>query len=42
LSRTPSKLVTASPERGEHTEAVLSELGYDAGATARLRAKGVV
>jgi formyl-CoA transferase len=42
LSRTPSKLETASPERGEHTDAVLRGLGYDADAIARLRAKGVV
>jgi crotonobetainyl-CoA:carnitine CoA-transferase CaiB-like acyl-CoA transferase len=42
LSRTPSKLETASPERGEHTDAVLRELGYDADAIVRLRAKGVV
>ena len=28
LSRTPARLLTASPERGEHTEEVLKELGY--------------
>jgi crotonobetainyl-CoA:carnitine CoA-transferase CaiB-like acyl-CoA transferase len=42
LSRTPSRLETASPERGEHTDAVLSELGYDAAAITALRAKRVV
>jgi crotonobetainyl-CoA:carnitine CoA-transferase CaiB-like acyl-CoA transferase len=42
LSRTPSKLMTASPERGEHTDAVLKELGYGADDIARLRAKRVV
>jgi formyl-CoA transferase len=42
LSRTPSELASASPERGEHTDAVLGELGYDADAIARLRAKGVI
>lgn len=42
LSRTPSKLMTASPERGEHTEAVLRELGYDAASIGRLRAKSVI
>jgi crotonobetainyl-CoA:carnitine CoA-transferase CaiB-like acyl-CoA transferase len=42
LSRTPSKLKTATPERGEHTEAVLRELGYDATAIAALRAKQVI
>jgi formyl-CoA transferase len=28
LSRTPAKLVAASPERGEHTDEVLRELGF--------------
>jgi formyl-CoA transferase len=28
LSRTPAKLLAASPERGEHTEEVLKELGF--------------
>ena len=28
LSRTPAKLATASPERGEHTDEVLREAGY--------------
>ena len=34
LSRTPSKLRRAAPERGEHTDEVLRELGYDAAAIA--------
>ncbi|HTZ34956.1 MAG TPA: CoA transferase [Stellaceae bacterium] len=42
LSRTPSRLETASPDAGEHTEAILGELGYSAGDIARLRDKGVV
>jgi crotonobetainyl-CoA:carnitine CoA-transferase CaiB-like acyl-CoA transferase len=42
LSRTPSRLHSASPEPGEHTAAVLRELGYDEGAIAALRAKRVV
>ncbi len=42
LSRTPSKLKTATPERGEHTDAVLRELGYDGEAIAALRAKKVI
>ena len=29
LSRTPAKLATATPERGEHTEEVLKELGLE-------------
>ena len=28
LSRTPAKLLTASPERGEHTDEVLKEAGF--------------
>jgi formyl-CoA transferase len=42
LSRTPSALRTATPERGEHTDAVLSELGYDVAAIKELRTNGVV
>ena len=29
LSRTPSKLKTAAPNKGEHTNIILKELGYD-------------
>jgi crotonobetainyl-CoA:carnitine CoA-transferase CaiB-like acyl-CoA transferase len=42
LSRTPSRLETASPDAGEHTEAILGELGYSAGDITRLRDKKVV
>jgi len=42
LSRTPSRLETASPDAGEHTDAILGELGYSAGDIARLKEKGVV
>ena len=42
LSRTPSRLETASPDAGEHTAAILGELGYSAGDIARLKEKGVV
>jgi formyl-CoA transferase len=34
--------VWLAPALGEHTEAVLAELGYDAGAIAALRAEGVI
>jgi formyl-CoA transferase len=37
LSRTPARLATASPERGEHTEELLRELGYDKAGIARLQ-----
>jgi crotonobetainyl-CoA:carnitine CoA-transferase CaiB-like acyl-CoA transferase len=42
LSRTPSKLRTATPERGEHTDEVLRGLGYDDAAIARFRREGVI
>jgi formyl-CoA transferase len=34
--------ITASPLLGEHTDDVLTELGYDPGTVAALHAKGVV
>jgi formyl-CoA transferase len=42
LSRTPWSIRTASPEPGEHTDAVLTELGYGAADIDALRAKKVV
>jgi crotonobetainyl-CoA:carnitine CoA-transferase CaiB-like acyl-CoA transferase len=42
LSRTPSRLRTAAPDRGQHTGEVLRELGYDDKAIAEFRARGVV
>jgi crotonobetainyl-CoA:carnitine CoA-transferase CaiB-like acyl-CoA transferase len=42
LSRTPWELRTPTPEKGEHTDAVLSALGYDAAAIAGLRARGAI
>jgi formyl-CoA transferase len=42
LSRTPSRLKTASPDAGEHTDAILGELGYSAGDIAALKEKRVV
>jgi formyl-CoA transferase len=42
LSRTPSSLRTATPERGEHTDAILRDLGYDDGAIETLRADKII
>src|SRR5690242_1806052 len=42
LSRTPSRLYSATPERGEHTDEVLREIGYDDKAIAALRESGAV
>jgi len=42
LSRTPWSVRSATPEPGEHTDAVLTELGYGAAEIAALRQKKVV
>jgi crotonobetainyl-CoA:carnitine CoA-transferase CaiB-like acyl-CoA transferase len=42
MSRTPSAFVSAAPECGEHTDAILGELGYDAVAIADFHARGIV
>jgi crotonobetainyl-CoA:carnitine CoA-transferase CaiB-like acyl-CoA transferase len=42
LSRTPARLATASPERGEHTDEVLRELGLADSEIAKLKAEKVV
>ena len=42
MSRTPSAVRTATPDQGEHTDAVLAELGYDDSAIASLHENGVV
>jgi crotonobetainyl-CoA:carnitine CoA-transferase CaiB-like acyl-CoA transferase len=42
LSRTPAPIEQPSPERGEHTDAILADLGYDAGAIGKLRAAKAV
>ena len=42
LSRTPAKLVAATPERGEHNEEVLLEAGYDKNQISEFKSKGIV
>jgi crotonobetainyl-CoA:carnitine CoA-transferase CaiB-like acyl-CoA transferase len=42
LSRTPHQIRTATPEQGEHTDAILKELGYDEAAIAAMHEKRVV
>jgi len=41
MSRTPSKIARATPKRGEHTEEILAELGFDAQSLQRMKAEGV-
>jgi formyl-CoA transferase len=41
LARTPSTIARAAPRRGEHTEEVLSEIGFKAEDIARLKSGGV-
>jgi crotonobetainyl-CoA:carnitine CoA-transferase CaiB-like acyl-CoA transferase len=42
LAATPATIRTAPPSLGEDTDAILTELGYDADAIAGLRVRGVV
>jgi len=42
LSRTPARLASATPERGEHTDEVLAEVGYGPAEIAAFRAEGVI
>ncbi|HUT50631.1 MAG TPA: CoA transferase [Alphaproteobacteria bacterium] len=42
LSRTPSRIHSAAPERGEHTDEILREFGYDDGEIAGFHEQGVV
>jgi len=42
MSRTPPGVTTPTPEPGEHTVEILTELGYDEAAVASLKAARVV
>jgi len=42
LSDTPGQIARRAPTLGEHTDAILAEIGYDADAIAGLRAQGIV
>ena len=42
LSRTPWSIRSASPEAGEHTDAILAEVGYSGEEIAKLRESKVV
>ena len=42
LSETPGRFRRHAPSLGEHTDAILAELGYDAEAISRLRDRGVI
>ena len=42
LSRTPAKLAAATPERGEHTEEVLQEIGFTKIEVDEFKSKGIV
>jgi crotonobetainyl-CoA:carnitine CoA-transferase CaiB-like acyl-CoA transferase len=42
LTETPSLIVQAPPERGEHTQEILEEIGYDSDRLAELRQRQVV
>jgi len=42
LSRTPGHIAHPTPEKGEHTEEVLKEYGYDDKAISGFRARKIV
>jgi crotonobetainyl-CoA:carnitine CoA-transferase CaiB-like acyl-CoA transferase len=41
LTRTPSTIARSAPKRGEHSEEILEELGYDPDSLKRMKAAGV-
>jgi formyl-CoA transferase len=42
LSRTPARIVSATPERGEHTEEVLLEIGFSKDDVKGFKSEGIV
>jgi crotonobetainyl-CoA:carnitine CoA-transferase CaiB-like acyl-CoA transferase len=42
LSRTPNRMVRATPEKGQHTEEILKEYGYDHESIAGFRARKII
>ena len=42
MSRTPSRIASPPPTAGEHSEAILRDIGYSNDDIARLRADGVI
>ncbi len=42
LTRTPQRMRMAAPERGEHSDGILAELGYTAERISELRERGVI
>jgi crotonobetainyl-CoA:carnitine CoA-transferase CaiB-like acyl-CoA transferase len=42
LSRTPAAIATAMPDKSEHSDAILEEIGYSAADIARLRAQSII
>jgi crotonobetainyl-CoA:carnitine CoA-transferase CaiB-like acyl-CoA transferase len=42
MSRTPSSIRSATPEQGEHTDSILTDLGYDDATIKELHENGVV
>ena len=42
MSRTPGRIRSMPPHLGEHTDAILSGLGYTAAERERLRSEGVI
>jgi formyl-CoA transferase len=42
LSRTPAKLVSATPERGEHSEEILLEAGFNSEEIGKFKSEGII